>query len=520
MAPAGWIVGGLPNLPIQHLRIRALWDPDVAIGWKASEPLTGMVEQHSGRKNEVGVVLDNLEPLVQPKLAPARFAQLREVEFSSYRSWAEVSRQLAPLFDHAAQLSASSPMVAEIARIRATSSDPTARAEAALALVQDQIRYVYLGMNDGGLVPADVDLTWTRRFGDCKAKAVLLVALLRGLGIDAQPAAVSTIRGDGLDSKLPLVSWFDHVIVRAEISGKTYWLDGTRSGDRHLANVPDFQYHWALPLVRSGSELVAIPVQPLDVPDSETSLRIDASAGLAVPAPTHVELTVRRDAALAVKRAFANLTSSDADRRMRDFWKKQYDFVDVISVAQSFEEKTATQHWTMDGKATMDWADTYYEADGLGLGYKADLERTEGPHRDAPFAVAFPSYTRTTETWCFRMAVQGFTFREKILIRLWAESNTGGTPRLKKGSLSPRRRAAPLPASFHSRSRLASKRRCTTCQRKGCSYGPPVPIAAIRGASPLSSRQSQHRPMIMFVVARATQKKGTLTARSPISMKH
>ena len=66
---------------------------------------------------------------------------------------------------------------------------------AALALVQDQVRYVFLGMNEGALVPADAEETWTRRFGDCKGKSALLVALLRALDIDAEPVAVNALAG-------------------------------------------------------------------------------------------------------------------------------------------------------------------------------------------------------------------------------------------------------------------------------------------------------------------------------------
>ena len=41
-------------------------------------------------------------------------------------------------------------------------------------------------------------------------------------------------------------SLFNHVLVRARIAGREYWLDGTRIGDSSLANltVPDFGSAW------------------------------------------------------------------------------------------------------------------------------------------------------------------------------------------------------------------------------------------------------------------------------------
>ena len=404
-----WLAGGFPNMPIAHARVRAVWGAGNPVRWKASESLPGMQEQHKGDQTEVTVELVDVQPLVQPKGAPTRFAQVREVEFSGSKSWSEISRRLAPLYQQAARIPETSPLQMEIVRIRAASPDPETRAAAALGLVQDQVRYVFLGMNDGGLVPAAADVTWTRRFGDCKAKTALLLALLQGVGIDARAVVVSSTRGDGLDTKLPMIGWFDHVLVQAQIAGKSHFLDGTRSGDRRLADLPDFGFHWGLPLTTKGSELLAIPVKPFDQPDNAVAIRIDASAGIHVPAPMHAELTVHGDVARAFKYGLANATASELDRRLRDYWKKQYDFVEVGSVAQSFDDLGGTERWTMDGTARLDWDGGTYETDGLGLGYKADLERPEGPHRDAPYAVAFPSYSQVTEAVVLPYHGKGFS---------------------------------------------------------------------------------------------------------------
>ena len=404
-----WLIGGLPNMPIAHMRVRASWSTSSHILWKASESMTGLKEQHLGDQTVVSGEFDNQQPLLQPKGAPARFAQLREVVFSGDKSWGEISTRLAPLYEQAAQLSDSSLLRAEIERIRNTYPEPVAQAEAALKLVQEQVRYVFLGMNDGGLVPASADVTWTRRFGDCKGKTVLLLALLHGLGIEARPAAVSSTRGDGLDEKLPMVGWFDHVLTQATIAGKPYWLDGTRPGDRRLENVPDFAFKWALPLTTKGGSLVAIPVRPLEHPNNTLALRIDASAGLYAPAPIHAEMILQGDAGLAIKYALANATADEIDRRLREYWKKQYDFVEVSAVSQAFDELTATARWTMDGVAQMDWESGAYETDGFVLGYKADLKRTAGPRQDAPYQVAFPSYSQVTETVLLPYGGAGFS---------------------------------------------------------------------------------------------------------------
>lgn len=55
----------------------------------------------------------------------------------------------------------------------------------ALDLVQQQVRYVYVGLGGGTYLPASADETWNRRYGDCKGKTALLLALLGELGIAA-----------------------------------------------------------------------------------------------------------------------------------------------------------------------------------------------------------------------------------------------------------------------------------------------------------------------------------------------
>jgi len=217
------------------------------------------------------------------------------------------------------------------------------------------VRYVFLGMNDGGLVPADADTTWSRRFGDCKGKTVLLLALLKALGVEAEPVIVNAGGGDGLDQRLPMVALFNHVLVRATIAGKTYWLDGTRQGDTQLdaIKMPDFR--WGLPLM-PGAKLVAMDQPPLDQPMSSTTIRIDATAGITLPAPMHVETVWHDDVAVAFNLQLANLTPDMRDRALKDYWRGQYDFLDPKTVTVSFDATKREEHLVVDGDAKMDWS--------------------------------------------------------------------------------------------------------------------------------------------------------------------
>ena len=386
------------GVPITRAHLRVQWPPSMAVRFNAISGLPAIKPVKANGATTIDLALDTVVPLVLPKGAPTRFQFGRMLELSTFATWGDVAALLAPLYAQTAVLPADGPLVAEVERIRTASADPKVRAEAALALVQDRIRYVALAMGTGGLVPADTKTTWSRRFGDCKGKTVLLIAMLRSLGITADAVAVSSSLGDGMDARLPRVSAFDHVLVRATIGGKTYWLDGTRTADVSLDRLTVPAFGWGLPLVAKDAALVRLMPAPLDQPQTDVAIRIDATGGLMTPAPIQIETVMRGDAATALGVAIATLVGDARDRAMRQYWKGQYDFVDVASTATSFDPKTGERRLSMTGKARMDWTSGWYETDGMGIGYRADFARDLGPNDDAPFAVVYPYSSRTVET--------------------------------------------------------------------------------------------------------------------------
>ena len=71
-----------------------------------------------------------------------------------------------------------------------------------------------------------------RKYGDCKDKTVMLVALLNQLGVTAYPALVSTDLNSGFEKMLPSPGVFDHVIVGIKYDDKYYFVDPTKSAQR------------------------------------------------------------------------------------------------------------------------------------------------------------------------------------------------------------------------------------------------------------------------------------------------
>ena len=81
--------------------------------------------------------------------------------------------------------------------------------------VADEIRYVALEHGAAAVAPTAVERTLDVRYGDCKGKVALFLALARQVGIPAFPVLVSTGRNE-LDKLIgPSVGYFDHMIACA-----------------------------------------------------------------------------------------------------------------------------------------------------------------------------------------------------------------------------------------------------------------------------------------------------------------
>ena len=266
-----------------------------------------------------------------------------------------------------------------------------------LRLAQDRVRYVFLGMNEGGINPEAADLTWTRRFGDCKGKSALILALLHELGIEAEPVAVNTYLGDVVQGTLPSVGIFNHVIVRAREGKQTWWLDGAGSGSWRRIDMQTPNYSWGLPMTAKGDGLVRMIAEPAAEPLLETHTTIDARAGLHTDAPFKAETLVRGGSGASLHTQLSGLTPADMERGLREYWKKEYSFVEVKNVAARFDEKAGVEILTMDGTADIEWGGYSYTTDGLDVSSRANFKREPGINVDAPFLVDHPAYKRVTQ---------------------------------------------------------------------------------------------------------------------------
>lgn len=417
--PENLVLAPFTLTPAQF-RSRTLWPKDMDVKVRGTGLFKDAKPRTVGDLREVSISLPAPTPIALPKDAPARAIFDNSFQASAYASWAEVGALLAPAFDKAAALPPSSPLKAEIARIMAATPDPGRRAMLALRLVQDQVRYVLLAMDGGDYKPAAADETWSRRFGDCKAKTALLIALLRAMDIPATPVLVRSAGGDAMATLLPTLRLFDHVLVRAEIGGTTYWLDGTRIGDRDLAELKSFPFGMGLPIQAKDAVPTAYAYLPPLQPVYDWTIRIDAREGLTLPASTVAEYLVRGPAAAFMNASLSSAAKDAADKYLGGLLGGLVEGYDPAGASFAYDADMAVLRITAQGKTTLDWRHPVrvvgqrLQLEQDTISWNPELER-KPDQKDLPIALSPGVFLRGVEEIRLPNDGKGFHFEGDAL---------------------------------------------------------------------------------------------------------
>ncbi|WP_299772866.1 DUF3857 and transglutaminase domain-containing protein [uncultured Pseudoteredinibacter sp.] len=99
------------------------------------------------------------------------------------------------------------------------------------------IRYVSMSEHGNTITPHSVAEVIRRKYGDCKDKSALLVALLRHLGIEAHPVLIATDRKNSHKLAIPSMSYFNHMIVCFKHNDQPFCIDATdqTTGWKHIS---------------------------------------------------------------------------------------------------------------------------------------------------------------------------------------------------------------------------------------------------------------------------------------------
>lgn len=297
--------------PVEMRKLVVAYPSDRSPQWRLSgmkrESLAApVIEQGAGITRmtfkERGLAAEEFEPSLPPNLVPFPVLNLTE-----YKDWTQVTKWAMSLFPN----TSNQPDVqAALRKFDAKSLED--RASQALHWVQDDIRYFSVSMGENSHRPQPPEVVLKRRFGDCKDKSHLLVALYRAMGLEAQPVLVNATTPTLPAQLLPSPGSFNHAIVRVVIDGKAYFVDPTRQHERgRISQLPPAVPGGAALVIDAASTgLVTLPEESVEAPLMERTERMEI-ATLNGEAKLNVRTEYRGRLAASMRNAFRAMGSFD-----------------------------------------------------------------------------------------------------------------------------------------------------------------------------------------------------------------
>ncbi|HYM78806.1 MAG TPA: DUF3857 domain-containing protein [Candidatus Dormibacteraeota bacterium] len=192
---------------------------------------------------------DDAEPGV-----PSDLPAFANITFSTGSSWQSVAEQYSQIVDKQIATDVN-PLVAGLIAGKKSREE---KAAAILQYLSREVRYTGVEFGDAAVIPRSPTETLTRKYGDCKDKASLLVALFRAAKIPAYIALLNVGSREDVAADRPGMGMFDHAIVYAPGS-PDLWIDATDDYAR-LGQLPASDQGRLALIARTGTtSLLKIP---------------------------------------------------------------------------------------------------------------------------------------------------------------------------------------------------------------------------------------------------------------------
>ncbi len=309
-------------VPVRYMRLRVLRELDRALYIKDEGGLGQPMEIKRGDWHESLWEGRDITALLEESGRPRWHIRYPRIELSEFASWDAVRDWALPFY---AENTREDPALAALLAQLRQQPDEKSRIVAALRFVQDDIRYTGIEIGAGAWRPSPPAVVLARRYGDCKDKVRLLVALLHGLGVNAWPALVSSRMGPGLLQRQPSPGAFDHVIAKVRSDGRDYWLDATTSSQGgKLGSLVQADFGPALVLQRGVDGLAEIPPRTGEKASSKVREIYDFSAGTHKTATLNVRTLYYDEDADAMRARLLTSTLSKLSQDYLDYYRKKY----------------------------------------------------------------------------------------------------------------------------------------------------------------------------------------------------
>lgn len=317
-----------------------------------------------------------LEPN-EPNL-PAEYTRYPLVEFATGASWQTMAAEYSKIVDAHADQAAVRELVEKLTAGKTTAAEKEA---ALLNYLDREIRYTGIEFDQAAIVPHDPTEVMAHKYGDCKDKATMMVAMLRAAGIPAYVALLNAGSRMDVPQTLPGMGLFDHAIVY--VPGKPdLWIDATDPWAR-LGQLPiGDQGRSALIARPETTELVKTP----DSASKDNVLLEDRTITLAENGPATVVEVSRPQGVFEgeYRDYYADAPNKNTREGLQRYVKSQYisenltkvDRSDPVDLAKPFELTLACDK-ARRGFTDLDNASAAIRVESLFQRLPDDLQRKD-----------------------------------------------------------------------------------------------------------------------------------------------
>lgn len=394
------------GIPVERVFVRLLAPPDRELVIKAHNTRATPRERSIDGLREWTWDLKQVAGLVVEKDAPPDYVPYAYVQWSEFADWKAVVDWALPMYETRQPGAA---IARELKAIASKNASPEARLVAVLQQVQREVRYLGVETGASSHAPAAPDLVFQRRFGDCKDKALLVVAMLRALGIEAQVALVNSRTRGAISAYAATPNAFDHVIVRATVGGKHYWLDPTRAPQKgDLAHLDQASFGMALVLDPATRALTPMTIAHNGRKDVHSVF--DSRAGLEKPVSYTITTTIRGAAADTLRAQIAARGQEKTELDYLNYYARGYPSIKLAKalVVQDDERSntlttresyTITDFWPRNGARKRLEANVQPSEIGTRFNRPATLNRVAPLRINFPEELAETTEIKLPETW-------------------------------------------------------------------------------------------------------------------------
>jgi tetratricopeptide (TPR) repeat protein/transglutaminase-like putative cysteine protease len=288
-------------------------------------------EETANGRRRLTFELRELAPIenAEPGL-PADAPRSPYIAFSTGSSWAEIAQRYSEIVDRTVR---GADLQAFLRAAGGPAGSQLETMDLYLRKLADEVRYTGIELGEGGLVPRTPAEVLRRKFGDCKDKAVLLVAMLRASDIPAYVALLSAGEDEqDVEESLPGMGAFNHAIVVVP-GNPAVWIDPTDPYARAGALPVEDQGRLALIASPTTTGLVRTP-EAVAADNREVETR---EVFLAELGPARVvETTSYRGATERDLRSFYAASEPDDLRSsLADYVKSEYGAKDLADMKHS-----------------------------------------------------------------------------------------------------------------------------------------------------------------------------------------